>query len=325
VMGDLVTWGVLDEGSADFLMKVDEQDAKQIVASIGPEVRNPSAFVTRKVNELVRQDAPPLPGGAGTSGVAFEALTIYHNGTSKLLQWFSKEQALATLKRWGVLDEPSAAFLMKASEELVKDIVGSLGPDVRNPSAYTTRRLKEFQRNGALPDEVPPKNQSTESMYIHHNGVPKLLHWFSAEQAIARLQGEGIIYALSADFLKKIPESMAKEIVSSLGPEVRNPSAFVTKRARELLQGEAPASAQPPRPPAISVTVYHNGVPVKIPWHSQTQALDTLVDQGILDQRSADFLQKLPETAAWEILANVGPEVRNPSAFVTREAKTFLT
>merc|ERR1712032_805813 len=70
-----------------------------------------------------------------------------------------------------------------------------------------------------------------------------------------------------------------------------------------------------------TITVYHNGVPVTVMWQSQAQALQELLLRGVLDQRSADFLAKIPEASAWEILAALGPDVRNPSAFVTREAR----
>mmetsp|Transcript_109029 Transcript_109029/g.339799 ORF Transcript_109029/g.339799 Transcript_109029/m.339799 type:complete len:150 (-) Transcript_109029:90-539(-) len=146
----------------------------------------------------------------------------------------------------------------------------------------------------------------------------------------------GVLDEGSAEFLGKLPEEAVKDILSSLGPEVRNPSAFVTRKAKAVLQSESPArfgesSAydggsrgmhsydEDPR----SVSIYFSGSRTSVAWHSQQQALDELVSRGILDQRSSDFLAKLPERAARDIVASLGPDVRNPSAFVTKEARKW--
>jgi len=336
----LVSWGVLDEGSADFLCKVPEHEARQIVSSLGPDVRNPSAFVTRKIRELLREgppglDAPP-PGMVDT-------IPFHHNGALLTLQWFSKEQALGDLVRSGVLDEGSADFLMKAPEQEVKDIIASLGPEVRNPSAFVTRKVRELLGGGGPPPQELPRGAGGggggggggQTLVIHHSGAALALEWHSAEQAIGQLAAWGVLDEGSAEFLGKVPEEVARDIVSSLGPEVRNPSAFVTRKVKAALQSEAsprlaeqasmanfrgaheaPADEEP-----YAVTIYHNGARLAVPWHSQLQALEELVAQKILDQRSADFLAKLPEQTARDIVASIGPDVRNPSAFVTKEAR----
>jgi len=337
---ELLAWGVLDEGSADFLAKAPEREAREIVASLGPDVRNPSAFVTRKIRELLREgppglDAPP-PGMVDT-------IPFHHNGALLTLQWFSKEQALGDLVRSGVLDEGSADFLMKAPEQEVKDIIASLGPEVRNPSAFVTRKVRELLGGGGPPPQELPRGAGGggggggggQTLVIHHSGAALALEWHSAEQAIGQLAAWGVLDEGSAEFLGKVPEEVARDIVSSLGPEVRNPSAFVTRKVKAALQSEAsprlaeqasmanfrgaheaPADEEP-----YAVTIYHNGARLAVPWHSQLQALEELVAQKILDQRSADFLAKLPEQTARDIVASIGPDVRNPSAFVTKEAR----
>jgi len=333
----LMRWGVLDEGSSDFLLKASEQEAKQIISSLGPDVRNPSAYVTRKLKELMRDahvNTEMMPPAAPVDTVPF-----HHNGSLLTLQWYSKEQAVGDLVRSGVLDEGSADFLMKAPEHEAKDIIASLGPDVRNPSAFVTRKMKELRHTG-VPWEHSGPQSSTQTLVIHHNGVPVTLEWFSAEQAIQQLASLGVLDEGSAEFLGKVNEEAAKEIVSALGPEVRNPSAFVTRKVKAALHSDAPlrfaeqlgapaggtprgshtaAATEEPQ----MLTVYHNGTRLALTWHFQQQALEELVARGVLDQRSADFLAKLPERTARDIVASLGPDVRNPSAFVTKEARKW--
>lgn len=322
----LVSWGVLDEGSADFLLKAPEQEAKQIISSLGPDVRNPSAFVTRKLKELM-MEGTISPDALTPTPVS--VIPIHFNGAMLTLQWFSKEQALGDLVRSGVLDEGSADFLMKAPEQDAKDIVASLGPDVRNPSAFVTRKMKELRYGGQQP-EHGKSLASLQTLVVHHNGVPMTLDWFSAEQAIGQLASRGVLDEGSAEFLGRVPDDIAKEIVSALGPEVRNPSAFVTRKVKAALQSEFPfklteVCLQQPQGSQDSpvVNVYHAGARVPVPWHSKAQAMEALVQRGILDQRSADFLVKIPDRAAREIVASLGPDVRNPSAFVTKEARKW--
>merc|ERR1712232_259373 len=121
----------------------------------------------------------------------------------------------------------------------------------------------------------------------------------------------GVLDEGSADFLMKAHEALAKDIVSALGPDVRNPSAFVTRRCKESLK----TGGEIPYIPVSVVTVFHEGIGHPIEWRSREAALDQMFSLGILDERSADFLTKLSENAAWDIVSRLGPEVRNPSAF----------
>lgn len=413
---ELLNQGVLDEGSADFLSKAPENEAKEIVSCLGPDVRNPSAFVTRRLKSLrlglgpepehlrrpgaeagvpnpmvsepsQLQHAPLMHGGwvwpaqmwqadshpeehsqcHAPHAMQSETLTIHHNGAPKTLLWHSKEQAIEQLVGWGVLDEICGDYMMKASEHEAKTIISCLGPDVRNPSAFVTRKLRELQREGGSTGG-PEKDGDVVSVYV--NGAQLKLPWHNKGQALRDLVGWGVLDEGSADLLMEAPEQEAKDIVSSMGPEVRNPFVFVTKRLRELRQAakevfweptqdqhshgfsgnacpagpaaffgrngggnmfgpwSAPPMMEPPSDqgmhPGQTITVYNNGVPVTVMWQSQAQALQELLERGVLDQRSADFLVKIPEASAWEILAALGPDVRNPSAFVTREARKMM-
>merc|ERR1719210_268762 len=60
------------------------------------------------------------------------------------------------------------------------------------------------------------------------------------------------------------------------------------------------------------------------PGSSALPLADLLLQKGILDERSVDFLKKAPSSLAAKVLLSLGPEVRNPSAFVTRKLTPIL-
>lgn len=127
----------------------------------------------------------------------------------------------------------------------------------------------------------------------------------------------------SVDFLKKIPLEAAKDILVSIGPEVRNPSAFVTRRITTVMPGAA-VGGRPARAQGEVISFFAGGTETSLVWTSTEQAMQELVIAGILDERSADFLTQLPEETAKGIIRELGPEVRNPSAFVTKLAKKLI-
>eukprot|EP00812_Abedinium_dasypus_P009021 NODE_2740_length_884_cov_488.034982.p1 GENE.NODE_2740_length_884_cov_488.034982~~NODE_2740_length_884_cov_488.034982.p1 ORF type:complete len:267 (+),score=77.22 NODE_2740_length_884_cov_488.034982:59-802(+) len=236
--------------------------AREAVMTLGPEVRNPAAFITKILKELLHSDgggsaagggggcgcgsACNSGAGGGASGFAgaleraeaktlapVESITFHHKGAAMSLPWQSQAQAIQLLVSWGVLDEGSADFLAKASQQLAKETVAALGPDVRNPSAFVTKLLREVTGR----PHGQTLQQPVETLTLHCNGALVSLQWFSAPQALSQLVALGVLDEGSADFLGKVPEHTAKEIVSGLGPDVRNPSAFVTRACKALQAG----------------------------------------------------------------------------------------
>ncbi|CAK0884691.1 unnamed protein product, partial [Prorocentrum cordatum] len=66
---------------------------------------------------------------------------------------------------WGVLDTSSAGMLRQVSEEDAREIVSSLGPEVRNPSAFVTKALK-LRNLAAFPDRLDRAKAGTMSQDI---------------------------------------------------------------------------------------------------------------------------------------------------------------
>jgi len=72
------------------------------------------------------------------------------------------------------------------------------------------------------------------------------------------------------------------------------------------------------------VEIFANGQYMTIAWTSQEDVLACLVERGVLDQRSAEFVGMLHEEAVYDIVSKIKEDIKNPSAFVTREAKKLL-
>lgn len=386
----LLQWGILDEGSADFLAKAPDRAAHDVVASLGPAVRNPSAFVTTKLKEVAANGWTSLNGGGSMHELPrgpTEVIDVFYSGAYRPLMWQTRDQAVAELVSMGVIDGVSADFLLKATPEQAKAVIQSLGPDVRNPSAFVTKKLNQLKGSGGdvpqsflneMPQTRPPLQQpmvhqhhfqpiehmglngpevsfpggSGDLVVVHYNGQQFPLEWHSKEQAVAQLKIWGVLDEGCADFLLKAPENAARDIIGSLGPDVRNPSALVTNKMKQLaaqgmvstlgmsqdLASAAGVSSyhaakgglggsQPmlehnfPHLNAEVLSIYHNGQRLQLEWSGKDQAVAHLVSWGVLDEGSADFLMKASEAEAKEVIANLGPDVRNPSAFVTRKLK----
>lgn len=358
---------VLDEKSVDFLKKAPADIAGQILLDIGPAVRNPSAFVTMRLRELT--------GGQSSSGHASasrpvasescpspndweegEEIQYYHNGELCQMTWASKEQAAEHLQQIGVLDQMSSDYLAKVPESEAKRVIQSLGPDVRNTSAIVTRMLKEAQKQQSFSPMVAGDGGAAEVtggqfevITIYHNGEPMQIEFGSVEETVQSLIDSGILDQSSADFLLKVTWEEAKDCLVGLGPDVRNPSAYVTKTLNRILRDrnrgasayyEAkqspswqastaqaglqwyPAQASYAGEPEVLI-VYQNGEPMELTWVSKNQAVQDLVDCGLLDQGSGSFLMKANEKDAKEIVRLLGPDVRNPSAMVTNKMKAI--
>jgi len=382
--------GHLDERAVDMLKKAPLTMAQEVLLCIGPEVRNASALVTKRLAEVMGNLGPPpaewsspqLSGpvrggsskGSGRGGLRPRGemdfgghrdsgsediikVCLPNQAAHITLHWVSKDHAIDELLSHGVLDDLSADFLRKTSEEQTKDIISSLGPEIQNPSAFVTRRVKALGMSGAQAwfQDAP----AHEVYHVYHEGKVRPLRWISKQQALATLVQWGVLDQSSADFLSKAPDDEAKEIVSMIGPDVRNPSAFVTRRMKDLLAsgsleppapaaagrrgpgggagfgfGGDPAPLRPSYPPRSSsyepaasvdeVEIFANGQYMTIAWTSQEDVLACLVERGVLDQRSAEFVGMLHEEAVYDIVSKIKEDIKNPSAFVTREAKKLL-
>merc|ERR1712100_70853 len=72
----------------------------------------------------------------------YDNSTVYISGQSKQLRWSSPEKAITALVNWGILEEDAAMVLMTVSVGRAKMIIDSMGPEVRNPSGYVDKAVK---------------------------------------------------------------------------------------------------------------------------------------------------------------------------------------
>lgn len=285
----LVEWQVLDETSADYLAKASEHEARTIVAALDEKVRNPSAFVTKKMKELQQNGPLSALSGLHASGASDE-VQFYHQGNKLTLTWSSKEVALEELKSYGILDDVCIDYLMKTTDYVAKDIISQLGPDVRNPSAFVTKKLKGLQPQQAATWAGVMQAQQTAG------------HWAASNWQVA-------------------PSGQAP--AHEGGKFGWQHSGKATCKGKGGGGGLGKNGVQQPVVPGTQVTVYLGGAPMTVDWHSREQVLQQLMEQGILDKPSTEFLAKISEQGTLEILSNLGPDVRNPSAYATKEAKKY--
>ncbi|CAK0817768.1 unnamed protein product [Prorocentrum cordatum] len=369
-VSDLKSWGVLDDASGDFLLKASEQDAMDVISAIGPAVKNPSAFVTRKLQNLKGSAAAHQPDSTAlVTPVEGGPVQVFFNGEYHELPWNSRDEALAQLVSMGVLDEGSADFLKKAPEVHAKSVIASLGPEVRNPSAFVTRKLKALRaQDTGMSYDSGGSWRKDDVIMVHFGGSAKPLQWQTRDTALAQLKEWGVLDEVSADFLSKAPEHCAKEIIGSIGPEVRNPSAFVTRKVKELQQAGFTEQRNDRGGGMLGpgmggcgmgmggcgmggcgmggcgmggcgmggcgmgmgmggcgMGMGMGGMGGGMCRGSTQEMVGNLMKQGVLDSSSADLLMQIPEQRAQEILSGLGPDVRNPSAWVTRKIKEIMT
>merc|ERR1712032_53288 len=237
----LVTYGLLDQGSADFLLKVSAQECRDTLAGLGPEVRNPSAFVTKTLDRIIRDRGYGVSGKGAAPAVeeaGSDPITVYNKGEPIQLEWANREEAINSMVSYGMLDQGSADFLLKVSPHEARECVIGLGPDVRNPSAFVTRALNRMVRDRAVPyggaHAAITRGPKPEVITVYVNQQPTEIYWCSKEQAIQELIGMGLLDDGSGSFLMKAPDQHARDIIRKLGPDVRNPSALVTNQLRTL-------------------------------------------------------------------------------------------
>lgn len=331
----LVSWGLLDESSASFLLKASEAQAKEILASLGPEARNPSAIVTKKVKDLQQCGSLPYDELLANS---LDVLCVHCNGFPRDLKWESQSQAVKTLVSWGVLDDSSANFLLKAPEEYAKEIISNLGAGARNPSAVVTKRLNDLEERwlrAGRPEEgsslvgmtdtepmargraaSPPSGQFGCPGWPGgpgaSDGLPRRAKWATQEAAAAALLRWGFLDARCAAFLGRSPQERARKILATLGRRPQNPSAFVLAAVEDLTDAEGEA----PDLQASSAGEDARAAPLR-------QVVRQLLAWGVLEGAGAARLKEASDSVVQQVLAMHGPEAKEAALGVARKLQVL--
>jgi len=321
----------VDRSSANALRQVSNEEAKRIVAALGPNVHNSSAYVTKSVKEIHRgcsgqqeqvmgKSKPPMVVKVKAKVVECP-VTVYSNGQELTFDWISKEQAAQTLLAEGILDARSAEYLTMASPQAAWEAVECLTAECRNASAVVTKRLRNLGTGGAAYDAQKPIVIAAEPVEFYWKGELMDVNWTSTEQVCADLFESGVLDEYSADFLKKGSEDDVRRILNNMGKDVRNPSGYVTAEMKKIRgQGNTSAWAR-----VETMQIAANGQEFLIECHSITSVLEDLVRLHVLDQRSSDLLSKIPEKNAYEVISGINANIKNPSGYVTKKALPYLT
>merc|ERR1712039_300645 len=108
----------------------------------------------------------------------------------------------------------------------------------------------------------------------------------------------------AARALRDLPREQAASMLDQVDGNVRNPSAFIMSLTRAN-KGKGSSRAVVPGP-------------------SMDDRIDEHVQRLALDQSAARMITELSPEHALSILDQIGDDVRNPSAFVTAEARKAL-
>eukprot|EP00746_Dinoflagellata_sp_MGD_P014842 gnl/MRDRNA2_/MRDRNA2_132724_c0_seq1.p1 gnl/MRDRNA2_/MRDRNA2_132724_c0~~gnl/MRDRNA2_/MRDRNA2_132724_c0_seq1.p1 ORF type:complete len:717 (+),score=103.93 gnl/MRDRNA2_/MRDRNA2_132724_c0_seq1:126-2153(+) len=355
-IADLLSFNVIDIDCANLLHAATEEQLKALISSLKVDVHSPSRYLTSRISRLTKEagfhsDNPPpavrIPGSANATVVhelegknpwrdwkqtvnAGNASVISYcfNGKVCEIEWISPgEQSLRQLQHLQVLDAKCVDLLLTIPEQVAKEIISNISPEIRCPAAYVTSRARNYEIESqrdfvfqkALAEQKLSNGQLEELSNRHEvsfyaNGTMHKMKWESGDQAAKVLEEMQVLDSSSAESLRKAPDAVSRMVVSLIGPEIRHPSKFVTATLKELVKR-----------PSFSemMTVYFNGTAHDIPWISQAVTVRSLHNMGILDKDSADALLETPEAAVKTILASLGPKVRNVNAYVCSRCKEW--
>jgi len=195
------------------------------------------------------------------------------------------EEAISTLG----LDDRAADALRAMAPDAATELLDSIGPNLKNPSAYITKAVND-RAHGKGKFRGAPISQKGENGKGHSSRL---------QDHIRELQLDD----RAADVLTSMPTSQALELIDSMPGNVRNASAYITKAVNDRAHGKWPA---------------HMGA------HHFENQLSQRVESAIrsfgLDGQASEALHNLDPSQAVELLDSVPANVRNVSAYLTRAA-----
>mmetsp|Transcript_31511 Transcript_31511/g.57262 ORF Transcript_31511/g.57262 Transcript_31511/m.57262 type:complete len:659 (-) Transcript_31511:106-2082(-) len=285
----------LDERAAEFVQKLPPEKMQEILKRVASDssIRSPSAYVTK---------------------MAKEALADQQADAALAANWLSPEHF--------ELDERSSDFLRQLQPNQMQEILEKLHANldsIRSPSAFVTKMCKEARDANNSPRwaaQQPqlhdpwgkggdgPWGKGGDGSWGKGGAAP-----WAGKMGPPMYQGSAAPVGVeqmglddnAADFLRKLPPGPRQDILRRLQNEwqnIRSPSAFATKLAKEVMNGiESAGGLLSPQ-------------------------------QFGLDERCTDFLQQLPPQQQQEVLQRLQAEwdsVRSPSALVTRMVKEILS
>jgi hypothetical protein len=290
----------LDDNAVSKLREANPARAVEIIEEVASkeEIRNPSAFIAKALS------THPLPRGA--SGAIANAEPVSLEPSREV------EEALARLLDSGSTLDDRALSAMRLADadralEIVDDLVAK-GAEVRNPSAFVSRALKDFPHRRSAPD------------------VEAVLEKFAHLESVRALDDKALAQLREADAAR------AAEILEDLAGkwDVRNPSAFISMALSKFPRKRT--GAEPVAMPrfAFGAVPFATG-----PVYQRQRGGGDHIDQALmrapphirnsLDEGALRILREADVGRALEIIEDVVSkgDVRNPSAFIMKAVGKF--
>lgn len=216
----------------------------------------------------------------------------------------AEEQGMSTQGNTRDRSRSRSRSRSKGRPDPVQDAAARLGLD-----ATALQQIQQFPPDDALnmlfqvPDDVRNASAFVTKMCqrAHQTGVG--LAASDADPVEGAIQDLGLDDG-AARVLRDIPQEQATNILDQINESVRNPSAFIMSLAHRAGKGKGTGKA-PPAP-------------------SMEDRVNEHIQRLALDQGAARIISELSPEHALSILELVGDDVRNPSAFVTAEARKAL-
>lgn len=205
----------LDGDATDFLSKLPTATTQEILVTLhnsAGTIRSPSAFVTRMAKAALTRAGVALPDGRVKKMLAPENFGLDQNAADFVRQ-------LPPAEMQEVLEKLQAEF-----------------DTLRSPSAFVTRLVKEklqSARSAAPAYRMPPLQAPRPGPASRR--PPMMPDQFGLDES-------------ATNFLQKLPPPQMQEILQQLTEQwdtIRSPSAFVTKLAKQAMDGRSGARYAP--------------------------------------------------------------------------------
>lgn len=188
------------------------------------------------------------------------------------------------------LDENASRQIQQFPPDEALGMLDQIPQDVRNPSAFVTKMCQRAHQ----PPGSEHNSHSQSAGPADSDRIENSIADIGLDESAARV-------------IRELPQSQALNILDQIDGNVRNPSAFIMSLAHRT-QGKGKGKGH-----------HHDrGGP------SREERIEDGIQRYRLDHSASTMLSELSPDRALSILDALNDDVRNPSAYVTAEARKIL-
>jgi len=297
----------LDDRAVELLRAMDPDDATELLDSVGPGVKNPSAYISKAAND--RAHGKGKIKGAPISRKGENGKRYI--GSIKPAPGRRVENEVRELG----LDERASDVLTSMPPSQALELIDSIPGNVRNLSAYITKAVNDRARG-----KGPAYPRVVENLDDRPRGKGQAYPRLAENPLSRRLEDAIRSFGLddkASDALHNMDPSQAVELLDTIPANVRNVSAYITKAVNDRARGKGPPPAFAPQ---STFDPQRTFAPQRI--DHELKMISDQVEQAVytlgLDSRAASTLRDMDPWQAAELLDSIPPSVRNASAYITK-------